>query len=89
MSGVKGAPEIATQSAKCTGCLRCQLQCSLTHTGVFNPSKAMIQVQVNDFSEGEEGITVSFSDGCDKCGLCISACPYGALEARETSNRRR
>ena len=36
---------------KCTGCLQCEMACSVEHTGVINPSKSRIKVfNFHDFS---------------------------------------
>ncbi len=57
----------------CSGCSCCQLICSLTYTGAFNPEKARIVPEM--------GASVSFTDDCiTKCSLCTSYCSTGALE---------
>jgi NAD-dependent dihydropyrimidine dehydrogenase PreA subunit len=57
----------------CTGCLCCQLICSYTYTGRFNPLRARLRVSVR------EGARIEFTDDCIKCGLCVEYCTYGAL----------
>lgn len=64
-------------AARCTGCLICELRCSLRFEKVFNPSKARIRVRRLVGAENE--YEISFSEDCDNCGLCVRYCPYGAL----------
>ncbi|MFP4475440.1 MAG: hypothetical protein ACLFOY_07745 [Desulfatibacillaceae bacterium] len=59
----------------CTGCLRCQLACSFSHTGAFNPEAAFLRV-VHD----GVNCTIRLARGCDGCGECADDCFYGALE---------
>jgi len=70
---------IEVHPEKCTGCLICQLCCSLVHHKTFNPSMARIRVLVRSASEPE----IVFTDDCDKCGACARLCTYGALEVKE------
>ena len=63
--------------ARCTGCLICELRCSLRFEKAFNPSKARIRVRRLVAAENE--YEISFSEDCDNCGLCVRYCPYGAL----------
>ena len=59
---------------KCTGCIICQLECSFTKLGVFNPAEARIIIdRVDDDPQ------ISFTDECDECGVCARACIYKAL----------
>lgn len=73
----KKAPSISIDSAKCCGCLICQMRCSLRFEKAFNPSKAAIQIRklVNEPTE----FAVTFTDKCDSCGICARFCPAGAL----------
>ena len=74
--------EIQANTEKCTGCLRCQLGCSDVYTKMFNPLAAYIRVSV---SEAE--CSISFTEGCTKCGICADHCFYDALRKRpEESN---
>lgn len=64
---------IVVASEKCTECMCCQLICSLTYTGAFNPEAARIVISVPD------GV-ISFTDECVKgCSLCVQYCVYGAI----------
>lgn len=76
VTGRKGAP-IKVDAANCTGCLICELRCSLRFEKAFNPAKAAIAIRrlVGADSEYE----ISFTDKCDNCGICVRYCPYGAL----------
>ncbi len=60
---------------KCTGCLTCQLVCSLSHHGECNPSQACIVMR-------KDGLIckADFTADCDECARCARYCPYGALE---------
>jgi Fe-S-cluster-containing dehydrogenase component len=60
---------------KCTGCLCCQLVCSLTHGGECGPSLSRIVMH-------PEGLLLraEFTSGCDECARCARYCPYGAIE---------
>ena len=61
--------------AKCTGCLQCEMACSLENEGIFNTSKSRIKV----FSFHEEGKFVPYT--CTQCdeAWCMHACPVDAI----------
>ena len=55
----------------CSGCLSCQLICSLRYDGAFNPLKARVIIKSDE---------ISFTDDCiETCHLCANYCAYGAL----------
>lgn len=67
---------IEVRSEKCTECICCQLICSLTYTGAFNPEEAKIVIQP------PEGIT--FTDDCvEGCSLCTQYCVYTAISRKK------
>ena len=58
---------------KCTGCGICQLICSFTYTGAFNPAQARIVIR-------RPHEAIYFTDGCvQNCHLCTRYCVYGAI----------
>ncbi len=59
---------------RCTGCLTCQMICSLVHGGESRPSLSRVQLR----REGE-CFTARFTPGCDECARCARFCPNGAL----------
>jgi len=61
--------------AKCTGCLQCEMACSLENEGVFNTSKSRIKV----FNFHDEGRFVPYT--CTQCdeAWCLHACPVEAI----------
>jgi Fe-S-cluster-containing hydrogenase component 2 len=61
---------------KCTGCLQCEMACSVTHVGAFNPSRSVIKV----FSFEHEGRKVPYT--CTQCddAWCVNACPVEAIK---------
>lgn len=62
---------------RCTGCLICELRCSLKFEKAFNPGKA--RVRVLRLVGADTEYSVSFNDDCDNCGTCARHCPYEAL----------
>ena len=66
---------IIVDESKCARCCLCQLICSLSLTGVFNPDEAEISIIWNH--EGD--CKINFKEGCIDCGLCADYCVYGAL----------
>jgi len=63
--------------SRCTGCLICELRCSLRFGKAFNPSLAKIRIRRLVGRENE--YEISFTTECDNCGICARFCPYGAL----------
>ena len=63
--------KIAVNSKDCTECMCCQLICSLTYIGEFNPEKARLVIRPPN--------EISFTDECDTCGICARYCPHDAL----------
>ena len=58
---------------RCTECLRCQLICSLTHTGSFNPEASCIVIRPPK--------DIHFTEECRKrCTLCTLYCDRGAIK---------
>lgn len=64
------------QPQKCTGCLQCEMACSLDNEGVFNPAKSRIKV----FVFHHEGQFAPFT--CTQCfeAWCMNVCPVDAIE---------
>jgi NAD-dependent dihydropyrimidine dehydrogenase PreA subunit len=60
---------------KCTGCMQCELACSWVQTGMFQPSRSMIRVNVFD----EEASYAPYT--CLQCdeAWCMSVCPVNAI----------
>lgn len=77
MEAEKKGPPILADASKCTGCLICELRCSLRFEKEFNPSRAAILVRRLVGADNEYEIL--FTEKCDNCGLCARHCPYGAL----------
>ena len=70
---------ISVDAERCTGCLNCQLICSLTYTKSFNPSLARIRID----TDSKE---IAFTEDCLKgCHLCTRYCVYGAIVHHEES----
>ena len=68
---------IAGNKDLCLQCLCCQYECSLAMLKEFNPARAYIRViyDENFLTEGYQ-----FTEDCTWCGLCVDACPSGALQ---------
>jgi len=63
---------------KCTECMCCQLICSLTYAGGFNPEMAGIVIQPPDH--------IGFNEACVQgCSLCTRYCVYGAITKSKES----
>ena len=72
----QGRP-IAADADRCTGCLICELRCSLRFEKSFRPARAAIVIRRQTDSPSE--YRISFTDGCDRCGICARYCSYRAL----------
>ncbi len=70
-------PPILTFAENCTGCLICEIRCSLRFLDEFNTSGAAIQVI--RWPGKDRTFDVKFTEICDNCGLCARFCPYEAL----------
>lgn len=70
--GISAIPEA------CSGCLRCALACSFftSHKREFSLTSSKIQVIPSADSSGFE---IVFTEDCNKCGICIHHCEFGAL----------
>lgn len=64
---------------KCIGCKLCQLACSAAREDIFNPYLA--RLFVSSRYAGRD--LVVEGKVCTLCGVCVEACPSGALEMRE------
>ena len=63
---------------KCTGCRKCELVCSVHHTGTSNPARSRIKVLKWD----SVGFYLPVS--CQNCdhASCAEVCPSGACRRR-------
>lgn len=60
---------------KCTGCMRCEIACSLYQTGGINPARSVIKVAP---LEGHTSYAPYTCVQCDE-GWCMTACPVDAI----------
>jgi len=74
------ATEMIIKPGRCIGCSTCTLTCSLVHHGVFDPGRANIRVNRDDFAGVFE---LRFSSTCNECKQCARVCPSGALQLIE------
>ena len=67
---------LIVDSAKCTGCRKCELACSFEKEGVFNPALSRIWVEEIGFP----GVPVPLI--CHQCtnAPCAAACPVEAIK---------
>jgi len=75
-------------AGKCRGCRSCQLACSFTRAGVFNPEKSVIRMN-RDVQTGHTAPVIMPLD-CDFCEgdpACLKVCPYNAISLKELKNK--
>ncbi len=79
---------LSVNSDICIGCRLCELACSMTKEGVFNPKKARIKITFYDIPEVPVPV---FSRHCDSCGgkpQCLKYCPVGCITFVEGNPKR-
>jgi len=71
-------------SERCTGCLQCELACSLEKEGLFNPSRSRIKV----FHFHDDARCVPYT--CTQCAdaWCAAACPVEAITLNAATGAR-
>lgn len=87
---------LVANGARCTGCRRCEMNCSLLNDGKVMPFISRVKVTRNLYhgNDGKEGgIFGNFDytpDTCHQCEdpACMKACPMGAISARESDGVR-
>jgi len=63
----------------CTGCLLCEMACSLKKVGTCTQAGSVIRVSTHpQFGTSIPLIVNPFE--CDKCGACVQVCTPGALQ---------
>ncbi len=76
---------LVVNEAKCTGCERCELNCSLVNDGVSSVHIARLKVSRNLHIYGDQGMYQGdftyFPETCRQCEdpWCGNACPVGAI----------
>ena len=70
---------------RCTGCMQCELACSWSKTGTFQPSASLIRVQIFD----EEAAYAPYT--CLQCdeAWCMTVCPTNAIATDPITNAKR
>ena len=92
---------LIADKTKCTGCLRCETNCSLANDGKVMPYISRIKVSRN-YNFGTDGpkLAYAYADGafgnklmspetCRQCAepYCAKACPVGAIVTNEIGAR--
>lgn len=70
---------IAITIDKCTGCRSCELACSYSKTGLFNPSRSRVRV----IKMEEAGLDLPIL--CQQCEdpICMDVCPVDAIKRKK------
>lgn len=80
---------LVVNEAKCTGCQRCEINCTLVNDGVCSTYISRVKVARNLHLHGEDGMLnqnfTYFPDTCRQCEdpACGNACPQKAIFADE------
>jgi len=66
---------LVLDAGRCTGCLQCEMACSLRHEGLFNPARS--RIKVFEFEHGRRSVPYT----CTQCeeAWCLHACPTRAI----------
>ena len=93
---------LVANRAKCTGCQRCEVNCTLANDGDAHPYMARIRVRQN-VNFGDQGPTDDYKHGdgffglwgfkpdtCKQCAdpACVNACPKKAISADPVTGAR-
>lgn len=87
---------LVANGARCTGCQRCEMNCTLLNDGKVMPLISRVKV-LRNYYHGNDGKTGgvfgSFDytpDTCRQCEdpACMNACPVKAISARESDGTR-
>lgn len=76
--------KIQTIPEVCSGCRTCQLACSSAWTRSYNPAQSRILI---DDVDATKPVSITFTDECNDCGICVRYCFYGALKLKEAEER--
>lgn len=74
---------LVVNSEKCCGCRICEMTCSMSQLGIFNPRKALLRVEINRLPRPETELSqIDVPVVCLQCdpAPCSEACPEGAIE---------
>ena len=73
---------IFIDAARCTGCHRCEIACSMVHHGICSPHRSRIRIQA--FTDPDHYVPI-LCQACDDAP-CIKVCPVNARirEANQT-----
>ena len=83
-TGLPASDTLEYDSSKCTGCKVCELVCSFSHEGAFQPHLSRLYV-FNDLFSG-----VNKADVCQHCDSpdCYHACSFDAILIDEANGAR-
>jgi Fe-S-cluster-containing hydrogenase component 2 len=73
---------LAVNSEKCCGCRICEMACSMTHLGTFNPRRGLLRVNINrSLSQDMKSSQIDVPVVCLQCdpAPCANACPEEAI----------
>ena len=88
---------LVVNAAKCTGCQRCEINCTLVNDGEVSSYMSRVKMTRKLFlaDDGQSGLHSwnyrYYADTCKQCKdpACGNACPVGAIYADETTGIRK
>lgn len=87
---------LVSNAARCTGCGRCEVNCTLINDGKAMPYISRVKMTRNLYfgKDGKSGVYNDFNyapDTCRQCAdpACLKACPVGAIYVDEKNGVRK